>query len=342
MESPPSSSCGKTTISEDIHAIQVRYKLSSVTMKTISSIPRAPDKQQVLHKACLASELCPFILKQTERSFFLEVNDHTAIPYTIKESLTQPWHKVFLLIQVELLRTGWPNKISATARKELYQDLGKILVLLDRILRCIVDLLGLRRDGRGVNTALDVLRSIRSRVWEDDGRELLLINGIGVAKSDKLGRAGIQTIRQIQQLDFCHIERLLSRNPPFGHKLLEQLAGFPRLVCHFESIRRADPSILTGKYASSSSSRCAWICRAVMGYENDRPPFWNKDNPWVTLIIVGDDGRLLWFWRARIEKLHERKDLVVNLEAKTGEKIDIRLACEDIVGTMIRMTHQMP
>ncbi|KAG5992704.1 hypothetical protein E4U43_003702 [Claviceps pusilla] len=328
-------------MSEDIHAIQVRYKLSPATMKVISTIPRAPDRQQILHKACLASELRPFPLTQPERSFFHEINDHTAIPYTIKESLTQPWHKVFLLVQIELLRTGWPNKISAAARKKLYQDLGKMLVLLDRILRCVIDLLGLRRDGRGINTALDVLRSIRSRVWEGSGRELLLVDGIGLAKLDRLSRAGIRTIRQVQQLDFFHIERLLSRNPPFGHQLLEQLAGFPRLVCQFESIRRAGPSELA-QGESSPPNLCSWICRAVLRYDNERPPFWKKDNPWVTLVIAGDDGRLLWFWRGRVEKLRDGKDLVMSLQTRSGEKIEIKLACEDIVGSMVGMTHQMP
>ncbi|KAG5925810.1 hypothetical protein E4U42_003921 [Claviceps africana] len=341
MESASSSPCDKTTLSKDVHAIQMRYRLSPATMKIISSIPRAPDRQQILHKACLASELRSFPLRQAERGFFRDVNDHTAIPYTVKEALTQPWHKVFLLIQVELLRTGWPNKVSATARKELYQDLGKMLLLLDRILRCMVDVLGARRDGRGINTALDVLRSVRSRVWEGEGRELLLVNGIGVAKLDKLGRAGIRTIRQLQQLDFCHIERLLSRNPPFGHQLLEQLAGFPHLVCHFESIERA-ASLQLAQENSFPSNLCSWICRAVMGYDNDRPPFWKTDNPWVTLVIGGDDGRLLWFWRGRVEKLRERKDLVISLQTRSGEEIELQLACEDIVGTMVRVKHQMP
>ncbi|KAG6038335.1 hypothetical protein E4U41_004308 [Claviceps citrina] len=349
MTSTPPSSCDKNTMSKDIHDIQIRYKLSPATIKILSSLPRAPDRQQILHKACLASELRSFPLKQTERGFFRDVNDHTAIPYTIKEAITQPWHKVFLLIQVELLRTGWPNKIAAAARKELYQDLGKMLVLLDRILRCIVDIMGLRRDGRGVGTALDVLRSVWSRVWEGDGRELLLINGIGVAKLDKLGRAGITTIRQVQQLDFCRIERLLSRNPPFGHQLLQQLAGFPRLSCQFDAVGRAPPSKTVQAPSPSSSSSsppsgglCPWICRVVVGYDNDRPPHWRKDNPWVTLVIAGDDGRLLWFWRGGVQKLHERKDLVICLQTRVGEKLEIRFACEEIVGTMVGMTYQMP
>lgn len=273
MPAVPSSSRGKSTMADDLHAIQVRYKLSPATIKILSSIPRTPDRQQVLHKACLASELRSFPLKQAEKGFFREVNDHTAIPYTIKETITQPWHKVFLLVQVDLLRTCWPNKISAAARKELYHDLGRILALLDRILRCTIDIIGLRRDGSGINTALDVLRSVRSRTWEGDGRELLLIDGIGVAKLEKLTKAGVRTIREIQQLDFFHIERLLSRNPPFGHQLLQQLAGFPRLSCQFDVIERVSSSAIPVQQEPSSSRFCAWICRVMMGYDNEQPPF---------------------------------------------------------------------
>ncbi|KAG6250972.1 hypothetical protein E4U23_001038 [Claviceps purpurea] len=341
MATSTTPTCGTSISSKDMHEIKIRYRISPATMKLLSSIPKSPDRQQILHKACNASELRCFPLKQTERGFFREINDHTAIPYPIKENISQPWHKVFLLIQVELLRTGWPNKISVAARKELYQELGRMLVLLDRILRCIVNFLGLRRDGRGVNAALDLLRSTWSRVWDGDGRELLSIDGIGAAKMDKLGRAGVRTIRQIQQLEFCHIERLLSRNPPFGHQLLQKLAGFPRLVCEFESIVQAPP-VPTPQETPPPSGICPWVCRAVMRYENNKPPFWKKDNPWVTLVIEGDDGRLLWFWRGGIQKLSESKDLVICLQTKMGEKIQIRLACEEIVGTMVSMTHQMP
>lgn len=114
--------------------------------------------------ACFATEFRSFPIKQTERAFFRHVNDHTAIPYPITESISQPWHKVFLLVQVDLQQQGWPNKLSAAARKELHQERGRIYGLLDRVLRCITDVLGDRQDGRGVSVALDVLRSVKSGV----------------------------------------------------------------------------------------------------------------------------------------------------------------------------------
>jgi hypothetical protein len=80
----------------------------------------------------------------------------------------------------------------------------------------------------------------------------------------------------------------------------------------------------------------------VLAYENVQVPLWNKNNPWVTLVVEGDDGRLLWFWRGSVKKLTEYRELVVSLELKSGEKIGIHLACEEIVGTVVRLFHQMP
>lgn len=330
----------------DIHEIQLRYTLSSATMKALCSISQAPDRRQVLYKSCLASEFCSFPLKQAEKNFFREINNHTAIPYTIKEAITQPWHKVFLLVQIDLLHSAWPNKISGAARKELYQERGRIYALLDRTLRCLTDIMGLRRDGSGVNIVLDVLRSVNSGVWEGAGQELLLIDGIGAVKMEKLIRGGIKSIHQLAQLDFCNIERLLSRNPPYGHNLLQQLAGFPKLSCKFEIIK--DQALVERclhgdhqRYQSETSQSLLWICRVVLAYENDMIPLWNKKNPWVTLVLQGGDGRLVWFWRGSVKKLVGHKQLVVGLELKSGEKIGLKLACEEIVGTVVHSFHQI-
>ncbi|GAO19436.1 uncharacterized protein UV8b_06227 [Ustilaginoidea virens] len=327
----------------DLRTIQLRYKLSPATMKVLGSLPTGPSRQQVLHKSCLASEFRSFPLKLAEKDFFREINDHTAIPYTVKEAITQPWHKIYLLVQADLLRTPWPNKISVNARKELYQERKRIYGLLDRVLRCLADAVALRGDGKGVNVCLDVLRSVNSGVWEGEGKELLLVEGIGQAKAERLRKAGITTIKQLGQLDFCHIERLLSRNPPFGHRMLEQLAGFPRLACQFQVFE--SPTLLPGPGARTSAEACGgkklWVCRVVLSYDNEQLPHWKKGNPWVTLVIQGGDGRLLWFWRGHVKKLSGAKDLVVGMECRSKERIDMRVACEDIVGTAVDTSHQM-
>ncbi|POR30914.1 ATP-dependent DNA helicase MER3 [Tolypocladium paradoxum] len=338
-------------IGPDLHEIQLRYKLAPPTFKTLCTISNSPDRRLVLLKACQATELRSFPMKQTDRGFFREINDHTAIPYPIRETISEPWHKAFLLVQIDLQRTGWPNKISAKARKELLQERSRIYLLLDRAIRCLVDIFGQRRDGRSVSVALDVLRSIKAGVWEGSEKELLQVAGVGPATMDKLVGASVKNIKQLSKLEFYHIERLLSRNPPFGHGMLRQLASFPVLTLQLDIVAQYSPTQRPiagtsetanpdGPLAIQTSDRPMWIARVMLGYENEKTPSWNKKAPWTTLVIEGEGGRLVWFWRGSVKRLADGKELVVGLGVRKGEELRVSFACEEIVGTIIRNTYR--
>lgn len=318
--------------------IRLRYQLSLPTLRSLSAIDKAPDRRKVLQTACGATEFRSFPIRQAEKNLFREINDHTGIPYSITGPVTEPWHKVFLLIQIDLSRTGWPNKISANGRKELMRDSGRIYIVMDRVLRCIADILGEREDGRGVTVTLDVLRSVHAKVWEGSEMELLQVEGIGAAKMKRLTDANVKTIKQLAGLEFYHIERLLSRNPPFGHQMLNQLSGFPLLHLQVSVISSYNPAQDDTEDASMSGPHQSWVTRIVLGYSNDIIPTWCKKNPWATLVIEGNDGRLLWFWRGSVKRMEGTKIMFVRLDAKKGESVKATFACEGIVGTLVRFT----
>ncbi|KAH6900680.1 hypothetical protein B0T10DRAFT_534948 [Thelonectria olida] len=331
--------------------IQLRYNLAPTTFRTLCTIGKSPSRQDILKKACFATEFRSFPIKPTEKAFFREINDHTAIPYSIPESLSQPWHKIFLLVQIDLLRTGWPRKLGAPAHKELHQNLHRIYSLLDQVLRCLVDILGERNDGSGVSTALDVLRSVKAGVWEGSEKQLLQVEGIGMVKMNRLIEAGIKTIQQLSRVEFYNIERLLSRNPPFGQKISHDLAGFPVLTLSLEVLGEYIPqSIGSVKHTNSeqvahdavgSSSGPNWIIRVVLGFTNKQVPCWKKKTPWSSLVIVGDDGRLVWFWRGGLKRLVGGKEMVIGVRASKGEALKVIFTCEETVGTMVRETLQL-
>lgn len=220
-------------------------------MRTLLTIKEKPDRRAVLEKACFATEFRSFPIRDMERPFFRHINDHTPIPFMVRETVCQPQHKVFLLAQIDLQTTGWPNKLSAAARKQLQQEKCKIYPVLERVLRCLGDILGSRSDGAGLAVGLEVLRSIKSGVWEGSGNELLQIEGIGTAKAQKLNEAGIKTIGQLSKLEFYHIERLVSRNPPFGQNTLHHVSGFPILTLKMDILSEVDDQ--TGPSSSSHS-----------------------------------------------------------------------------------------
>ncbi|PFH59976.1 hypothetical protein XA68_11651 [Ophiocordyceps unilateralis] len=335
----------------DLHAIQLRHKVAAPTFRSLTGVASSPDRGEVLHRACQATEFRSFPMRQTERAFFRHINDHTAIAYPLRGvAITEPWQKVFLLVQVDVQRLGWPPKLSAQGRKLLLQERGRIYLLLDRFLRCLVDILGHRRHGRGLVVALDVLRSVKAGVWEGAENELLQVEGIGPVKMKRLVDAGIKSIRHLAGLEFYHIERLLSRNPPFGHQLLHHVSGFPLLNMHFDPIGpysarstgRVPVADSTPANAAAARVKPLFLFRLIVGYDNEKEPSWNRKSPWVTLVVEGQAGELLWFWRGSIKRLAGGKELIVGLAARKGEKLKVSLACEEIVGTLLRSEHWVP
>ncbi|RCI09922.1 hypothetical protein L249_8618 [Ophiocordyceps polyrhachis-furcata BCC 54312] len=324
----------------ELHAIQLRHKVAAPTFRALTGITSSPDRREVLHRACQAIEFRSFPIRQTERAFFRHINDHLPIAYPLPATTTiaEPWHKAFLLVQVEVQRLGWPPKLSAEARRLLLQERPRIYQLLDRFLRCLVDVLGHRRHGRGIVVALDVLRSVKAGVWEGADNELLQVEGIGPAKMKRLVDAGVKSIRQLARLEFYHIERLLSRNPPFGHQLLHLVSGFPLLSLHFDPIGPYSPPAAPSR--PNDNHQPLFIVRFVIGYDNEKEPSWNKSS-WVTLVVESETGELLWFWRGSVKRIAGGKELIVGLGVR-GAKIKVSLACEEIVGTLIRVEHDVP
>ncbi|KAF4978320.1 hypothetical protein FZEAL_5293 [Fusarium zealandicum] len=346
----------ESAASQTLHEIQLRYKLAPSTFKTLCTIQTVPTRPDILKKACFATEFRTFPIKKAETAFFRGINEQTAIPYPVSENISQPWHKVFLLVQIQLLRAAWPNRLSGAARKELHQELARINKLLDHVLRCLVDILGERGDGKGVQTALDVLRSVKAGVWEGSDNQLLQVEGIGPAKKDRLVRAGIKNIKKLSKLEFYHIERLLSRNPPFGQTMLHKLAGFPMLTLDFEIISQhtpdsrdiAAPSSLPSQAvtpaqndAGQSVGGSLWIARVVLGFANEETPSWNARSPWASLLVEGANGRLVWFWRGSVKRLVGGKEMAIGMSTKKGEELKITFACEEIVGTMVQKNVQV-
>ncbi|KAM0464065.1 hypothetical protein ACHAO4_000792 [Trichoderma viride] len=336
--SQPSPVAAEMPVSPKYNEIRLRYQLSLPTLRSLSTIEKAPDRRKVLQTACLAAEFRCFPIRPEEKNLLREINDHTGIPYPITRIANESWQKVSLLVQIDLLRTGWPNKISANARKELLSESGRIYIVLDKVLRCLADILGEREDGRGVTVTLDVLRSVKAKVWEGTDMELLQVDGIGAAKMKRLVDAGVKTIKQLAGLEFYHIERLLSRNPPFGHQMIHQLSGFPLLHLHLDAVTKYTLAQDNRQNTTTSVPHSPCVVRVVLGFANEIMPTWRKRCPWTTLVIEGEDGRLLWFWRGSVKRIENSKIMFARLDVKKGETIKATFACEGIIGTLVRFT----
>jgi ATP-dependent DNA helicase HFM1/MER3 len=55
------------------------------------------------------------------------------------------------------------------------------------------------------------------------------IEQVGVVAVRRLAAAGITSIEALESMEAHRIEMILSKNPPFGSKLLGRLKEFPKL-----------------------------------------------------------------------------------------------------------------
>ncbi|TDZ39111.1 hypothetical protein C8035_v005702 [Colletotrichum spinosum] len=282
-----------------------RHRLSRPTIRSLTLLPRAPEPMEILRCASSATELRSFVFNPLEKGAFSAINNDPSTRWPVKEQLTQPWHKVYLVAQCEASGGDYGARLCRAARIDLLSSRTQIVKVLGQVLRACADVMGARKDAEGKAT------------------ELLQVPDIGPKKIQKLVEAGVMTVRRLSELDFFDIERILSRNPPFGQNMVQILAHFPRLVLSVDIPKR-------------DGAEKKLIVRTVLGCANVETPVWKGKEPWVSLAAETSDGRLAFFWRGQARSLMSGKELVFPVEANTGgQTVFVWASCEEIAGTVV-------
>lgn len=100
---------------------------------------------------------------------------------------------------------------------------------VNRLIRCVIDCMIVRENSVGILNSLELARSFGARVWDRSPLQMKQIEQIGVVSVRKLATAGITDIEALENTEPHQIEMILSKNPPFGVKLLARLKEFPKL-----------------------------------------------------------------------------------------------------------------
>ncbi|KAK1985578.1 hypothetical protein LZ30DRAFT_583822 [Colletotrichum cereale] len=295
-------------LSPQNHAIMLRYSLSPRTIHALDALPYAAPPDEILRCAASATEFLSFTFSPPEKVAFAGINNDPSTRWHVREALTLPWHKVFLVAQCEAAGGDYGDKLSLQARNALYAARGRIVAILGQVLRACADIMGARRDAAGLRRALETWRGV--------------VPCIGPKKAALLVAHGVRSVRQLADLDFYHIERILSRNPPFGQKVLRSLAHFPRLALVVDVAKREEGTRNV-------------IVRAVLGCSNREIPVWKDREPSVTLGAETPDGKLVFFWRGKAKSLMSGKELAFPAEADPGHKVFVWASCEEIAGTYV-------
>ncbi|KAK7441281.1 hypothetical protein Landi51_10202 [Colletotrichum acutatum] len=155
----------KTTadLSPEHHAIMIRHALSSPTIRALASLPRGPPPEEILRCASSATEFLSFTFNPLEKVAFSHINNDPSTRWPLKETLTKPWHKVFLVAQCEASGGDYGDRLSLQARQKLLSDKPCIVKILGQVLRACADIMGCRKDAVGLRRSLETWRAVVSK-----------------------------------------------------------------------------------------------------------------------------------------------------------------------------------
>ncbi|KAH7028113.1 P-loop containing nucleoside triphosphate hydrolase protein, partial [Microdochium trichocladiopsis] len=309
-----------------------RYMVQFETMKLLLAVPSGASLEEMLIVLCQAKELTEFRLKANERAFFRSINSGKFVRFPIQENLTQSWHKVFLIVQVYLGGCEWPNdKDAGGIKRQMSVEKTVILDRLNRLVRCLIDCKAYDGDGEGTRTALELARSLAANSWDGQPCQLMQIPGFGPVAARKWNAHGVNTVKAIAEMDFQDIERIASRNPPFGRNLSKLLQDFPRLQL---DVSLHEP----GHFEAPQDIILATVQAHLRHTTPSKPPTWNKKIPAVSFIVTVSDGSLGFVWRGNINKIDHEKGLTLKFSVPLNcpaQIITSSFSCEEIVGTEV-------
>ncbi|KAL5353668.1 ATP-dependent DNA helicase MER3 [Pseudogymnoascus australis] len=301
-----------------------RYMVKFETMQLLLSIPEHAGIGQILHIISQASEFKDLRMKPTERAAFREFNKSPFIKYPIKENVSTTAHKISLIIQAQLGGVDTPNDKEFN-RRQYQTDKAMVFERVHRLVRCAVECKAVDCDALATQNALELSRSISAEYWEHLPLQLRQIPNIGPAAVKKMVTAGINSIEKLIATDSATIERVLTRNPPFGHKLLDTLKAFPRLTLTVE---------VMGRIVKSGQLPKVKI-RARLGLKNQKAPFWRHRQISLTFVAGISNGNLAHFWRGNIKSLEKGFEVHFSTElSNSSDAISCFLACDEIIGTV--------
>ena len=323
----PSSSpqSSDVPIPESYAHLPDRYAISAQTVSHLLKLPTAPSERDILASASSSHELRVCTMYADERGFFKGINSSGKIRWPVAASVPGScWEKVYLLVQMQLSGSSEWGGIGKNRRKELINQKKDVFARVNRVVRCVIDMMGLRKDAVGLEGGLAVLRGLEAGVWDEEGRELLQVDGVGLKLGEKLQGRGVTTTKKLTGVDSGHLDMIFGRNPPFGVGMAARMRQFPLLTMGITPM---------GRMAGNEGMA---VFKVALGFENNDVPRWKGLLVKVVFWMKAkDDNTLLWFWRGGIGRLAKGMELVFGAEVAEGREVVGFFSCEEIVGTMV-------
>ncbi|KAJ3358463.1 Sec63 [Kappamyces sp. JEL0680] len=253
------------------------------------------------------------------------LNKDPDIRFPIQGKVTDVHQKIFLLIQAAIGGVSIDQSKERAGEKShrLTSDSSLVIRGAERLVRGMVQVFLTKNDYRSIIGAIRVAQAISCRMWESSSTKTRQIEGVGPQYSKILAKAGIVSFAALLDTEPSRLEVLVSRNPPFGSKVIEAAAKFPR-----PSMR-----LLQVPAVANSVKRATIEVSVALGLENAQKTMLKyKDLPITFYFVVGTTlGQLVETRFIPITKLRDGYSFTVKGKCRNNkDALIFSLICNEI------------
>ncbi|KAF8447766.1 P-loop containing nucleoside triphosphate hydrolase protein [Boletus edulis BED1] len=233
--------------------------------------------------------------------------------------------KISLLIQAILAGLPLNSPEFKATEGQPYLEAISVFRHATRIVTAVAEVAIINRSGAQLKHALELIRCLNAKAWEDRPLVLRQIEHIG-EKSYVLAENGVNSIQKLLQTSSYRIEELLNRRPPFGSEVLAAANEFPRYLLDIKELRS-----IRSKGNSPVEVEFVVQCGLTFG---DSVPQRVKKSKWgktemTTLLIVTSDMFFVDFRRIVTKALKEKKEFTLTAQlTKPSQLINVYIASE--------------
>ncbi|OSD08552.1 P-loop containing nucleoside triphosphate hydrolase protein [Trametes coccinea BRFM310] len=251
--------------------IMSKFYIRQATMMTILKLPETASVREIVYN---------------------KLRTHQDIRYTLKK-IEKPSDKVFILIQAILGAINLADPAYKTGESQPYTESLPILRHISRISRAVVEVAIMRQAGLFVKNALEVMRCLNAKAWED--------------RSVVLAENKVTTFAALRRMDPGLIEKLLNRKPPFGHEVLASVNQLPRYTV---TISEEDMSVKEDGIEVELSIECG----LAQNLQTQKSKKGKKQRRWdMTLVLtLTSDNTFVDFRRISTVALKESRTFSVS------------------------------
>ncbi|PIL24262.1 hypothetical protein GSI_14015 [Ganoderma sinense ZZ0214-1] len=213
--------------STDYGDIMSKFYIRQGTMVQIMKLSDKATIREILETISCSEEFSDIKFRSGEKQVYNKLRTHHDIRYALKK-IEKPADKVFILIQAILGAVNLSEPEYKTAETQPYTESIPIFRHISRIARAVVEVANVRKAGTLLKNALEVMRCLMAKAWEDRSVIFRQLDDIGLKSLKVLAEHNITTFAALRKKDPAFIEMLLNRKPPFGHDVLFAVNQLPQ------------------------------------------------------------------------------------------------------------------